>query len=219
MESLESMTAGWIGPPMCGVTRAGTVVDMGEALENPLVLLIVACEVGFWVLLGAGLLARYLLRLRRTSNALLLATPVVDVVLLVVAVLDLARGGEATTAHALGAVYLGFSVAFGHSVIRWADQRVAHRFAGGPPPWTPPKSGPGKVAHEWREWGKCLLGCSIAAAVLAVLAFVVGEPSETGVLWREWLPRLGTITAIWFTVGPLWTSLRAVGSSRSSRGG
>jgi hypothetical protein len=30
--------------------------------------------------------------------------------------------------------YLGFSVVFGPSVIRWADARFAHRFAGGPPP-------------------------------------------------------------------------------------
>lgn len=41
--------------------------------ENPLVWLIGACEVGFWVLLGAGLAARYLMRARRLSTMLLLA--------------------------------------------------------------------------------------------------------------------------------------------------
>ncbi|MDT7650336.1 MAG: hypothetical protein QOI36_1742, partial [Pseudonocardiales bacterium] len=46
------------------------------------------------------------------------------------------------------------TVAFGHSMIRWADARFAHRFAGGPPPPRPPRYGAAKVAYEWREWGK-----------------------------------------------------------------
>ncbi|WP_324187502.1 hypothetical protein [Actinokineospora iranica] len=170
-----------------------------------MVALIAACEVGFWVLLGAGLLARYLLRWRRTSVALLVATPALDVVLLTAAVIDIGNGGHATTAHALGAAYLGFSVAFGHSIIRWADQRAAHRFAGGPPPQRPPKRGPERQRHEWREWAKCLVACSIGVAVLALLSFVVGTPDRTEVLWSSWIPRLATITAIWFAVGPLWT--------------
>lgn len=87
--------------------------------------LIAFCEIGFWVLLRAGLVARYVFKLRRTSNVLLVGTPVLDVVLLVAAVIDLRGGGEAGLAHGLGATYLGFSVAFGHSLIRWADVRFA----------------------------------------------------------------------------------------------
>jgi hypothetical protein len=49
---------------------------MGDFLsDNPLVLLIGACEVGFWVLLAAGLTARYLLRAHRLSTVLLLLVP------------------------------------------------------------------------------------------------------------------------------------------------
>ena len=101
-------------------------------MVEPLVVLIVACEIGFWVVLGAGLLARYALRMRRLGAVLLFCTPLVDVVLLVATVFDLRAGGEATSVHGLAAIYLGVSVAFGHSMLRWADQRVAHRFAGGP---------------------------------------------------------------------------------------
>lgn len=175
--------------------------------ENPVVALIAVCEIGFWVLLGMGLLVRYLLRWRRVGAALLLCTPVLDVVLLVAAVVDLRRGGEAGTAHALAAAYLGFSVAFGHGVVRWADQWIAHRFAGGPPPWKPPKRGPERVRHEWREWRKCALACGVAVAVLTLLSFVVGTPDRTEVLWAQWIPRLGAITAIWFVAGPVWTML------------
>ncbi|WP_285502812.1 hypothetical protein [Actinokineospora sp. NBRC 105648] len=180
---------------------------MGNLFDNPMVLLIACCEVGFWVLLGAGLLARYVLRWRRVGAVLLVATPVVDVVLIVAAVLDIGRGAEATTAHALGAAYLGFSVAFGHSMVHWADQRVAHRFAGGPPPSRPPKRGPERVRHEWQEWRKCLLACSIGVAILALLSFVVGTPEHTETLWRDWIPKLGLVALVWFVIGPLWTML------------
>ena len=43
---------------------------------------IVACEVGFWVVLAAGLLARYALRLPRLGGFLLLCVPLVDLALL-----------------------------------------------------------------------------------------------------------------------------------------
>ena len=186
---------------------------MGEIIDtlraNPLAGLIALCEIGFWLLLAAGLAARYLLRLRRTSTVLLVSTPVLDVVLLVAAVLDLHRGTEASNVHGLGAAYLGFSVAFGHSLVRWTDQRVAHRFAGGPPPVRPPRFGPGKVRHEWHEWSKCVLACGIAAAVIVLLSFVVGTPERTEALWGAggWLTRLGMVTGIWFLAGPLWTTL------------
>ena len=55
-------------------------------------LLIGACEVGFWVLLGAGLAARYLLRARRLSTVLLLLVPVLDVVLVTASLVDVAGG-------------------------------------------------------------------------------------------------------------------------------
>ncbi len=176
---------------------------------SPLAVAIVVCEIGFWVLLAAGLAARYLLRWRRTSVVLLVSTPLLDLALLAFTAADLRGGGEATTVHGLGAAYLGFSVAFGHSLIRWADQRVAHRFAGGPPPVKPPKNGPARVRYEWREWGKCLAAVAIACAVMALLSFVVASPEQTEALWAPggWMTRLGIVTAIWLAVGPIWTVL------------
>lgn len=93
-----------------------------------------------------GLIARYPLRRPRLGAALLIAVPVVDLVLLAATMIDLRRGATATFAHGLAAAYLGFSVAFGHSMVRWADQRFAHRFAGGPPRAEPPGT-------EWRGPG------------------------------------------------------------------
>lgn len=61
-----------------------------------IVTLIVLCEVGFWVLLAAGLGLRYLAKMPRTGAAVLLCEPLLEVVLLVVTVLDL-RAGAAPT--------------------------------------------------------------------------------------------------------------------------
>lgn len=173
---------------------------------NPMAAVIVAGEIGFWVFIGAGIVARYLLRLRKLSTVLLAATPVVDVVVLVATMIDLAGGGEAAGLHGLAAIYLGFSVAFGPSMIRWVDERFAYRFAGGPPPRKVPKRGRVRMRHEWREWGKCVLACSIAAAVMLLLIFVVSSPEHTTALWRGKLPMLGLVTGIWFVAGPLWST-------------
>lgn len=207
------MTRRCVRWPTTGGRGGGTVVDVGQIIENPLAAAIVACEVGFWLVLAAGLVARYLLRWRRTSVVLLVCTPLLDVALLVVTVFDLRGGGEASGVHGLGATYLGFSVAFGHSVVRWADERVAHRFAGGPSPVKVPKRGPERLRKEWRDWGRCVGACAIACAVMALLSFVVATPEQTEALWGAggWMTRLGIVTGIWFVAGPLWFSITTTG--------
>ncbi len=149
---------------------------------------IIACEIGFWVLLVSGLAARYVLRARRLSTALLLAVPLVDVLLLAISVVDLRRGGEAGAAHGLAAVYIGVSVAFGHQMISWADQRFAHRFAGGPAPQRPPRAGRAHAARERRQWLRHLLAFAVAATVLAVLTLIVGDLGRTVPLWAVMAP-------------------------------
>jgi hypothetical protein len=178
----------------------------GFISENPMAAVIVAGEIGFWVLIAVGLIARYLLKLRRTSLVLLAAIPVIDVLVLIATVIDISRGAPASLIHGLAAVYLGFSVVFGPAMVRWADVRFAHRFAGGPAPVKRPKRGKERERHEWREWGKCVLASAIAAAVLLVLVVVIGGLEHASPL-LGWLPRLGTLTAIWFVAGPLWQTL------------
>lgn len=167
-----------------------------------LVAVIVACEVAFWLLLVAGLLARYPLRLPRVGAVLLLAVPAVDLVLLAVTTIDLRRGGTATAAHGLAAAYLGFSVAFGHRMVRWADVRFAHRFAGGPPPTRAPRYGLERTRHEWREWRRGLLGWAVACALLLAGIAFVGDAERTQQLWG-WIGRLSLAMAIWLVFWPL----------------
>ena len=161
-----------------------------------LVALIIACEVGFWVLLGAGLLVRYGLRRERLSSALLLGVPLVDLVLLAATVADLAQGATAGFAHGLAAAYLGFSVAFGHGTIKAVDARFAHRFAGGPPPARPPRHGPERTRHEWRLFGRAAFAWAVACGLLGLAILVVGDASRTAEL-ASWIARLSLGLAIW----------------------
>jgi hypothetical protein len=161
-----------------------------------LIAIIVACEIGFWVVLGAGLVSRYLLGRRRLGATLLALAPAVDLVLLIATVIDLSDGATATTAHGLAAAYIGFSVAFGHSLMRWADVRFAHRFAGGPPPPRPPRHGRARARHEWREFGKAGIAWAISCGLLVAAIVIVGDADRTEAL-SAWLLRLTAVLAIW----------------------
>ncbi|MCY1142865.1 hypothetical protein OWR29_33135 [Actinoplanes sp. Pm04-4] len=148
-----------------------------------MIVAIVACEIGFWVLLIAGLAARYLLKARRLSTALLLSVPLVDVALLVFSIIDLRSGGESSVGHGLAAVYLGVSVAFGHQMLSWADRRFAHRFAGGPPPVR--LTGRERAAHERRMWVRHVIAYVIAGLIFLLFSKLGGDASQWA-LFRLW---------------------------------
>ena len=95
---------------------------------------ILASEIGFWALIVAGLIARYPLRRPTLGAALLALTPLVDLILLITAVIDIRQGAGADARHGLAAIYLGVSIAFGPRLIAWADARFANRFSSHSPP-------------------------------------------------------------------------------------
>ena len=166
-----------------------------------------ACEIAFWVVLLSGLTARYVLGQARVGAVLLVCVPLVDVVLLAVTVIDLANGTRAGQTHGLAAVYLGFSVVFGPTLIRGADQRFAQRYADGRPAPTrqePPEDG---LAVHWRLWTRCVLACVLAGVVLGALVLIAGGPGQTRALWANggWFAQLGGICVLWFLLGPAWT--------------
>ncbi|HEU5030314.1 MAG TPA: hypothetical protein VFV01_35755 [Spirillospora sp.] len=178
-----------------------------------LVGVIAACEIGFWVVLAAGLAARYPLRMRRTGAALLLGVPLVDLVLLVATVADLRGGATAGFAHGLAAAYLGYSAAFGHGMVRWADERFAHRFAGGPPPRRKPRYGRARARYEWVEFGKAAVATAIGCALLLAMIALVGDADRTAAL-TGWTARLGLVLAVW----SLWPITHTLWPSRPKDG-
>ncbi|MFC9160267.1 hypothetical protein ACFTZ8_05395 [Streptomyces fungicidicus] len=151
-----------------------------------IVALIAACEIGFWVLLAAGLACRYLLRMPRTGLALLLCEPLLEVVLLVVTALDLKNGAEPNWTHGLAALYIGYTVGHGHRTVKWLDGHAAHRLAGAPRPAGPPRYGMARARHETKVWLGTLTGAAVATVLLQLAIWYVGDPGRTTSLedWR-----------------------------------
>ncbi len=167
-----------------------------------MVALILGCEIAFWVVIVAGLATRYLLGRRRLGLALLALTPVVDLVLLSAAGIDLHRGAPAEFAHGLAAIYLGFSLAYGHRMISWADTRFAHRFAGGPAPVK--LYGAAYARACWFDLARTGLAALIGAAVLELLRVVATGPTEALGAAFSAFGILLAIDALWAVSYTLW---------------
>ena len=126
---------------------------------------IIACEVGFWVAIGGGLITRYVFGRPRLGAMLLLAAPLIDVVLLVLVAVDLlGGGGTASWHHGLAALYIGVSVAYGHRMVAWADAKFAARFRGAAP--RPHLYGTAYALACWKDVPRTVLAAAIAAVVL-----------------------------------------------------
>ncbi|MEV7178499.1 hypothetical protein [Kitasatospora sp. NPDC093679] len=169
-----------------------------------MVSLIVAGEIGFWVVLAAALAVRYGLRLRRTGAVLLMLLPVVDLVILAATVADLRGGAVADWTHGLAAGYVGFSVAYGHHLVRWADGHAAHRLAGAPRPAGPPKYGAAKAAHEWRMFARTLAASVLTVALVAAVQWLVGDDARTRGL-DSWYPRMALVVGINLVIAGSYT--------------
>jgi hypothetical protein len=165
----------------------------------------IACEVGLWVLLGAGLVLRYVLGFSLLSTITLVGIPLLDLVRVLAVAVDLHRGTPVGTVHIVAAFLLAFSVAFGPAIIRWTDVRFAHRFAGGPAPRKVPKHGPERMARLMREWYRVLAAVAIASAVLVVLILFFAAPEDQADLWW-WIGRAWAVVGLWYVFGPMWES-------------
>lgn len=170
--------------------------------------LIVACEIGFWVILLIALVVRYVLRKDLWSRALLLCLPLIDVAILVFTALDLRRGAATTFAHGLAAAYVGFTVCFGGLAVRWADVHFAYRFAAGPVPEKAPSRGWGAVRYDLKLWARCVLACVMTMVLVEALLKLVGDgvAAEPLLAWHK--HAFGCIV-LWFFFGPVWSLVTA----------
>ena len=170
-----------------------------------MVALIAACEIGFWICLALGLVTRYLLRARRLSAIVLLCAPALDVLLLAATAISLRSGTPPSWEHALAAIYLGFSIAYGHRMIQWADVRFAHYFANGPAPKK--LLGRAYARQCWNDVARTGLAAVIACAVTAVLTTLAKPGTNTLPLtgnyrWMSIICALEVIWALSYTVKP-----------------
>lgn len=197
-----------------GAFAVGNTDRITDLANTPIFFAIIGAEVAFWLLLFGGLAVRYLGKRKRLSSILLVCVPLVDVALIVLTAIDLAGGAEPNVTHALASIYLGFTVAFGHSVIAKTDAWFAYRFAGGAKPVKHPKTGPVAVQRAWAEWKRVVIAWGIAVAGLLLMRLVSGwyvpDSWEAlfghDVMWSM-IGRLTAILLIWFVAGPIYVTL------------
>lgn len=165
-----------------------------------LLAVIAACEIGFWVLLAAGMTTRYLLRLPKVGMVLLAGVPLVDVVMLVASVIDIQRGGAPSFKHSLAAIFIGVSVGFGHQTLKWADKWAAHYLAGAPRPVKPPKGGPERARRERAGWYRHLLAYVVGSGIMLALGLLSGQGYDAllGPAWT-WTIVLGIDAIVSFS--------------------
>ncbi len=143
--------------------------------------MIVASEIGFWIVISLGLVTRYMLKKEGLGLFFLALTPLIDLVLLITTSIDLYNGATATLAHAIAAVYIGVSIAFGKSMIRWADERFTYYVTktGSKPS---KKFGIEHAKHYFKGWLRHLVAYAIGTGMLLILTIVIDDHSRTEAL-------------------------------------
>ncbi len=148
---------------------------------NAVAWMIVACEVAVWIFIAAGLATRYIFKRKKLGLLFLALTPVVDLALLIMAGIDLAGGAAATMAHALAAVYIGVSIAFGKSMIQWADEKFLYYvMKQGEKPAK--KHGIGYAKHQLAGWSRHLMAYLIGLSILSIMIFLINDATRTEAL-------------------------------------
>ena len=148
-------------------------------VENLIGWLIIACEIGFWIFVAAGLTARYILKKKSLGGFLLLCTPLIDLILIAATTIDLHSGTEATIFHGIAAIYIGVTVAYGKPMIQWADERFAFKFGNGPKPEKPAKYGKEHARRERNGWYRHLLAWIIGLVLLMAMILFIDNPQQT----------------------------------------
>lgn len=163
-----------------------------------LLIAILVAEVLFWVLLLAGLFTRYALKAPRVGAALLIATPVVDLVFLALVYIDLSNGGSPNFAHGLSAVYIGYSIALGPTIIKSLDRRFQRHFGNG-------RSHASDVpSQNYRDalatWKRSCLAALISICLLVIGIFIAGFEASFWLIY--WLIVTVSIVVLWWYIGP-----------------
>ncbi|WP_229837873.1 hypothetical protein [Cellvibrio zantedeschiae] len=142
----------------------------------------------------------------KTSKAVLLCVPLLDLILLVATAIDLHHGATAEFAHGLAAVYLGFTVVYGGPLIKWLDQYAAYKFQSGEKIEAEQKYGWSHTLDEWKQWLKGVAAGAIAAALLFLAISYVNQPEKTKLLY-DWFQYIFWVLLIWLVCWPVWYSL------------
>lgn len=150
-------------------------------MVNFIAWMIVICEILFWVVIGLGLVTRYVFKLNRLGLFFLALTLVIDFILLIITGVDLYNGATATLAHGIAGVYIGVSIAFGKNMIQWADERFQYYVTKqGLKPVQ--RFGMEHAKHYMKGWIRHVIAYLIGVGLLAGVIYFIHDPSQTEIL-------------------------------------
>lgn len=148
---------------------------------------IIAAEILFWIAILAGLFTRYILKQNRLSIILFLLTPFIDLALIVLTVIDLQNGATATVAHGISVIYIGVSIAYGKTMISWADDKFKTWILKISPA-KKPLYGKEKGIHELKMWARHGLAFAIGSLMFWLILTFVGTQGTEALekVWKVW---------------------------------
>ena len=144
---------------------------------------IILAEIAFWIVISAGLVSRYIWNRKRLSIVLLALTPVIDLALLILTAIDLRNGQAASVVHGIAAIYIGVSVAYGKTMIAWADEKF-HEWILKQSKEKVRLSGKAKGIHELKMWIRHVVAYGIGSALLYSMIQYIGESGNMDVFWK-----------------------------------
>jgi len=123
-------------------------------------------------------------------------TPVVDLALLALTYVDLSSGRSANFIHGLSAIYIGYSVALGPTIIKSLDARLAKRY--GQQPVKPHNES--KYQESLSTWKRAFVASSISVLLLGVGVLITGVEGSFWLIY--WVIVAAFIVPMWWFIGP-----------------
>lgn len=137
----------------------------------------------------------------RLGAVFLYATPLIDLALLTLTYIDLSHEGKSNFVHGISAIYIGFTLMSGHSVMRIIDAKFARKH-GAQLPAEVDTSSPARQLKIWY----CRLTASGISAVLLLAG--IGVVGLNGAFWLiYWLVVAVSTVILWWFTGP-WLARR-----------
>ncbi|MEK5232388.1 hypothetical protein MHB42_11525 [Lysinibacillus sp. FSL K6-0232] len=141
---------------------------------------IIAAEIAFWIVIILGLISRYVLKMPKLSIFFFALTPVIDLVLIILTTIDLKRGTPASASHGIAAIYIGVSIAYGKTMIAWADEKFQQWFF--KKSKKTPLTGKAKGLHEVKMLVRHIGAFAIGAGCLYGMTQFAGTATDTSPL-------------------------------------
>ncbi|GIN94801.1 hypothetical protein J6TS1_06710 [Siminovitchia terrae] len=159
----------------------------------PILTLIIICEILFWVFAVLGVFFRSITKMPKLGAFFLILIPIDDFLLIIFNIVSLLIGEPFNYSHSLSGLYLGITLAFGETIIKWVDNKINKVK-------TNKKKDYKYEMFYFKKWVLAVFIYLVVMAIFYIILYLKGKPYNT----FEALPGFAIVTVIWYMTGPLW---------------